>query len=117
LRHTNPNTTARYLRSLGYEEEHGQKVLAVMEGRGKGEETILFPGSLCTPACTPAPHSAPQTENPQNNYFENMERGRGPAKPLSFAETVKSERPSDAVIIRRPGTQSRYTVPGIHQAT
>ena len=33
LRHTNPNTTARYLRSLGYEEEHGQKVLAVMEGR------------------------------------------------------------------------------------
>ena len=34
LRHTNPNTTARYLRSLGYEAEHEQKVLAVMEGRG-----------------------------------------------------------------------------------
>lgn len=42
LRHTNPNTTARYLRSLGYEEEHGQKVLAVLEGRGRGK-VIPFP--------------------------------------------------------------------------
>jgi hypothetical protein len=105
------------LRSLGYEEEHGQKVLAVMEGRGKGKETILFPRELCTSVCTSAPRSAPQTENPQINYFEDMERGRGPAKPLSFAATVKSARPSDVVIIRRPGTQSRYTVPGINQAT
>jgi integrase len=72
LRHTNPNTTARYLRSLGYEEEHGQKVLAVMEGRG-------------------------------------------PAKQLNFAEAVKEKEPSDVVIIRRPGTQSRYTVPGKKQ--
>jgi integrase len=65
LRHTNPNTTARYLRSLGYEEEHGQKVLAVMEGRG-------------------------------------------PAKVLNFAEKIGSPD----VVIRRAGTQSRYTVPG-----
>ena len=42
LRHTNPNTTARYLRSLGYEEEHSQKVLAVLEGRGRGK-VIPFP--------------------------------------------------------------------------
>jgi integrase len=33
LRHTNPNTTVRYLRTLGYAEEHRRKVLAVIEGR------------------------------------------------------------------------------------
>jgi integrase len=70
LRHTNPNTTARYLRSLGYEEEHGQKVLAVMEGRG-------------------------------------------PVKTLNFAE--KKESPD--IVIRRLGTQSRYTEPGKLKAT
>ena len=70
LRHTNPNTTARYLRSLGYEKEHGQKVLAVKEGRG-------------------------------------------PAKALNFAE--KKESPD--IVIRRLGTQSRYTEPGKLKAT
>jgi len=67
LRHTNPNTTASYLRSLGYEEEHGQKALAAIEGRG-------------------------------------------PAKPLSFAETVERKRPSDA-----HHQKARYTVP-VHSA-
>ena len=71
LRHTNPNTTARYLRSLGYEAEHEQKVLAVMEGRG-------------------------------------------PAKVLNFADKKKG---SPDVMIRRAGTQSRYTEPGNLKAT
>jgi hypothetical protein len=122
LRHTNPNTTARYLRSLGYEEEHGQKVLAVMEGRKQGEEALCTP--LCTSACTSAPHSAPQKTNPitpktnpRRNGFAEGQEGRGPAKVLNFAETVKEKRPSDAIIIRRAGTQSRYTVPGENKAT
>ena len=71
LRHTNPNTTARYLRSLGYESEHEQKVLAVMEGRG-------------------------------------------PAKVLNFADKKKG---SPDLLIRRAGTQSRYTEPGNLKAT
>ena len=71
LRHTNPNTTARYLRSLGYEAEHEQKVLAVMEGRG-------------------------------------------PAKVLDFADMKKG---SPDLVIRRAGTQSRYTEPGNLKAT
>ena len=71
LRHTNPNTTARYLRSLGYEAEHEQKVLAVMEGRS-------------------------------------------PAKALTFADTKKG---SPDLVIRRAGTQSRYTEPGNLKAT
>lgn len=71
LRHTNPNTTARYLRSLGYEAEHEQKVLAVMEGRG-------------------------------------------PAKVLNFADKKNG---SPDLIIRRAGTQSRYTEPGNLKAT
>ncbi len=33
LRHTSPTTTVRYLRTLGYEADHGQKVLSVIEGR------------------------------------------------------------------------------------
>ena len=61
LRHTNPNTTARYLRSLGYEEEHGQKVLSVMEGRGRGGNEVAFPGL----GGTSAPQSAPQRKQPQ----------------------------------------------------
>ena len=122
LRHTNPNTTARYLRSLGYEEEHGQKVLAVMEGRGQGEEALCTP--LCTSACTSAPHSAPQKTNPvtrktnpRRNGFAEGQEGNGPAKSLNFAVSVKEKSPSDAVIIRRAGTQSRYTVPGANKAT
>ena len=50
LRHTNPNTTARYLRSLGYEEEHSQKVLAVLEGRGRGK-VIPFPQKQNPQSC------------------------------------------------------------------
>jgi hypothetical protein len=66
LRHTNPNTTARYLRSLGYEEEHGQKVLAVMEGRGRGK-VIAFPERLNPRSCNSegSVHSA-GTQPPAN---------------------------------------------------
>lgn len=74
LRHTNPNTTARYLRSLGYEEEHGQKVLSVMEGRG-------------------------------------------PAKVLNLADKADKKKGSPDLVIRRAGTQSRYTEPGELKAT
>ena len=33
LRHTSPTTTVRYLKTLGYEADHGRKVLSVIEGR------------------------------------------------------------------------------------
>lgn len=42
LRHTSPTTTVRYLRTLGYEADHGQKVLSVIEGRRRHEpEQVL----------------------------------------------------------------------------
>ena len=41
LRHTSPTTTVRYLRTLGYEADHGRKVLAVIEGRRPQQEGVL----------------------------------------------------------------------------
>jgi len=41
LRHSSPTTTVRYLRTLGYEADHGRKVLSVIEGRQKKPQAIL----------------------------------------------------------------------------
>lgn len=41
LRHTSPTTTVRYLRTLGYEADHGRKVLSVMECRRPGTSRVL----------------------------------------------------------------------------
>ena len=41
LRHTSPNTTVQYLRTLGYSEDHRRKVLAVIEGRQPKPAAIL----------------------------------------------------------------------------
>jgi len=44
LRHTSPNTTVQYLRTLGYAEDHRRKVLAVMEGRQPQTAAVIqFP--------------------------------------------------------------------------
>jgi integrase len=41
LRHASPTTTVRYLRTLGYEAEHGRKVLSVIEGRRPAMAPII----------------------------------------------------------------------------
>ncbi|UQZ90066.1 site-specific integrase [Deltaproteobacteria bacterium Smac51] len=41
LRHSSPTTTVRYLKSLGYEDAHAQKVLSVIEGRQPKRQTIF----------------------------------------------------------------------------
>lgn len=75
LRHTNPNTTARYLRSLGYEEEHGQKVLSVMEGRGPAPAKVVYFAD------------AAKKQTPQScNFEESGTQGRY-TKPAMFEAT------------------------------
>ena len=41
LRHCSPSTTVRYLRTLGYEDDHGRKVLSVIEGRRPAPPPVL----------------------------------------------------------------------------
>lgn len=70
LRHTSPTTTVRYLRTLGYEADHGQKVLSVIEGRrAKKAGVIQFE----------------QKKNPQDENLEDSVHSIG-TQPKTYYE-------------------------------
>ena len=90
LRHTNPNTTARYLHSLGYEAKHGEQVTSIMQGRKKKSAAII-----------------PFME------IGNAQEKRGTAgvKVIPFAAVEKTKTPQGGNL-EGSDTQSRYTTTG-----